>query len=291
MVRALGPGAPQARRGQLHWHRRDSLGPWQRGGRLHVAAHKAQSLNQLWSQRAQTPTQRGSRAPGTHPEQSPTMPVDLVDERQEAVRPFAMAPVNLVDANGADPFELAVRQAPVHAPLDRTINRFPTHPKAASGFTPGQAACPTGQKSHHRLGQRPLAFTPRQIFHHDPVRSTDHPARSIAEPHRNLPQRHEAPTALLHHVISRTRLEALRTAAMNSLVRLHPDFNPGRYPAAQTNALVNKSHKMLNPVEDGFNFQLHRWSPARWFAFVFNSQTTRIHSDQRLPFYNMARLC
>ena len=121
------------------------------------------------------------------------------------------------------------------------------------------------------------------------MRSTDHPARSIAEPHRNLPQRHEAPTALLHHVISRTRLEALRTAAMNSLVRLHPDFNPGRYPAAQTNALVNKSHKMLNPVEDGFNFQLHRWSPARWFAFVFNSQTTRIHSDQRLPFYPRAR--
>jgi hypothetical protein len=42
---------------------------------------------------------------------------------------------------------------------------------------------------------------------------------------------------------------------------------------------------MLQAVQNGFNFQLHRWSLVRWFAFLFNSQTKRSRRDQRCLFY------
>ena len=50
------------------------------------------------------------------------MTVDLIDHGQIVVCPLAFAPVNLVHPNGLHPFELPMRQAPVHEPLHRTIN-------------------------------------------------------------------------------------------------------------------------------------------------------------------------
>ena len=68
------------------------------------------------------------------PTASAGMPVDLVDDGQKIVRPQAMAPMNLVHSDRLDPAQFAVRQAPLHKPLHRTIDRLPTGLEGARGF-------------------------------------------------------------------------------------------------------------------------------------------------------------
>ncbi len=52
--------------------------------------------------------------------------VDLVDDGQKVVRLQAASPMNLVHADGLDPAQFAVRQAPLDKPFHRPIHRFPT---------------------------------------------------------------------------------------------------------------------------------------------------------------------
>src|SRR6516225_1803303 len=49
-------------------------------GLPHVAAHKTQSLDDLWPQRLQSPPQRSLRTSTPHPQQAPAVCVDLVDD-------------------------------------------------------------------------------------------------------------------------------------------------------------------------------------------------------------------
>ena len=68
-------------------------------------------------------------------------------------------------------------------------------------------------------------------------------------------------------------------------MRIERDFDAAGPPvlvALEPDVLENKSWKMLNGVQNGLNLQLHRWSLAGWFAFLFNSQTSPTRRDQRL---------
>lgn len=79
----------------------------------HVAADKAQAIDDLRSERRQPQAQRGLSATRPHPQQTPAVAVNLVDDGQEVFRAQSFAPVNLVDADGLDPFQLAMGQAPL----------------------------------------------------------------------------------------------------------------------------------------------------------------------------------
>src|SRR5262249_42149035 len=64
--------------------------------------------------------------PLSHPQQPSTMSVDLVNHGQEIVGPLTLAPMKLVHADGANVFQLAVRQAPLDKPFHRAKDAFPT---------------------------------------------------------------------------------------------------------------------------------------------------------------------
>ena len=86
-------------------------------------------------------------------------------------------------------------------------------------------------------------------------------------------------------VIPRSGLEATGTLGGDAPVSIQRDFDAAGPPvpvALEPDVLENKSRKMLNGVQNGLNLQLHRWSLAGWFAFLFNSQTSRTRRDQRL---------
>src|SRR5664279_2011962 len=57
---------------------------------------------------------------------------------------------------------------------------------------------------------------------------------------------------------------------------LHRDFDPVSMPAplAEPNLLVNKPYKMLNPVQNRFNFELNGWSPGRALVYCSNHRLT-----------------
>ena len=75
----------------------------------HVAAHKTQPFDDLRPQCLQAPLQRGLRAPAADPQQTPALPVNLVDDGQKVVRLQAASPMNLVYPDGLDSAQLAVR--------------------------------------------------------------------------------------------------------------------------------------------------------------------------------------
>ena len=117
-------------------------------GLPHITADKTQSADDFRSQCLQTPPQRGLRTPAAHPQQTPASGVDLVDHRQEVVRLQAAPPVNFVYANGFDPTQLTVRQAPLHKPFHRPIYRFPTGLERSRRFPPSQ---PTPQRAKNPI--------------------------------------------------------------------------------------------------------------------------------------------
>ena len=161
-------------------------------GLPHVAANKAQPADHLGSQRRQTPTQRGLRPTPPHPQQPPTVTINLVNDGQKVSRPHTLAPVDLVQPDGLNSLQFPVRQTPSHKPFHRTINGLPTGLKSLRRLSPRQPPCPPRQKSHHRRGDGPLAFAPGNMLHHHPVLGTFHSPGRIPKPGHNPPQRHKS---------------------------------------------------------------------------------------------------
>jgi hypothetical protein len=121
------------------------------------------------------------------------MRIDLVDDRQEIVGPQAVAPVNLVDANGLDLPQFAVGQAPLHKPFDRAIHRFPTGLKYQRCLSPAQPAAPPGQESHHGASHRALAVTPGDMLDYGPVLPALDSPWCVEEIGGDSPQGHKQP--------------------------------------------------------------------------------------------------
>jgi hypothetical protein len=60
-------------------------------------------------------------------------------------------------------------------------------------------------------------------------------------------------------------------------VRLQPDFNPalGTFLVAEPNILIDKSHTVLNAIQNRLNLELDSWSPRRGFFCGANFRLTR----------------
>ena len=71
-------------------------------------------------------------------------------------------------------------------------------------------------------------------------------------------------------------LAALRTLAADTLMLLHghleAQFAPGR---AQSDIVIHEADKMLNPVQNRFNFQLHGWSLGFIYSIVFDTDRVK----------------
>ncbi len=244
----------------------------------HVAAHKLHPTDHLLTQGCQAPAQGRLGAPLAHPQQPPTMTVNLVDHRQEIVRSFTPAPVNLVHSDGLDADQLSVRQAPFHKPFHRAINTFPTGAKGPRRLAPRQPPRPPRKKTHHGNRHRPLAIAPGHMFHHHPMLRALDPPGGVKEPYHQAPQRHKQPRARRQLVITGGRFETPRAFAANACVRQNDNLKvagPVLLPAVHANIRINKAGKRLNLVQNGLNFQLHRWSLVGWFVFDFNHKLNR----------------
>src|SRR5664280_1122367 len=232
-------------------------------GLPHIAADKAQPLDQFRPQRLQPAPQRRLRPSFPDPQQTSARRVDLIDHGQEVVRPQPVAPMNLVHAQRFHPQQLALGQAPLHEPFHRAIDRFPTSLEYLRRFSPTQPPRPAGQKAHHGAGHRTFAVTPGNLLHHHAMRGTLDPPRGVAIPGRDSPQRHKLPASFRQTVIARCRSLAQRAAPAHTAMRRDPDLNEVRLPSAAMHPylFVHETRKTLYSIQDGFNLQLNSWSP------------------------------
>src|SRR5206468_788286 len=78
----------------------------------------------------------------------------------------------------------------------------------------------------------------------------------------DAPQRHEQPAPLRQSVIARSRFATFRALAADALMRLnaHVDLQTSSGRTTKLDLLVDETRKMLNPIQNRLNFQLHGWS-------------------------------
>jgi hypothetical protein len=70
----------------------------------------------------------------SHPQQSASAGINLVNQRQEAIGSLPFAPVDFIDAEGFNAHQRAVCQSPFHDPFDRATDIVPTGQKLHVGF-------------------------------------------------------------------------------------------------------------------------------------------------------------
>src|SRR6202041_754529 len=115
----------------------------------HVAAYKLQAFYKFWSELLQPQSKRLRRAPLADPKQAFTPGIDLVDDGQEVIRLLAVSPVNLVYPDEFNAVPFAVKQAILHKPLHRTVDRLPTGSEHRGRLAPAEPSRPAGKKPHH----------------------------------------------------------------------------------------------------------------------------------------------
>ena len=97
--------------------------------------------------------------------------------------------------------EVTVLHAILDYALDRCGNRTPGAAKHLGDRMLGQQFGPFGQKATIGTSQPLLACRPGKLLRADAATSgAAHPARLIAQPHRNIPQRYMAEQASITHV-------------------------------------------------------------------------------------------
>jgi len=250
-------------------------------GLPHVAADKTQAADDFRSEGGQPPAQGRLGAARPNPKQTAAVAVDLIDDGQEVLRTQSLAPVNLVDADGFDSFQFAMRQTPLDKPIHGAVDGLPTGLEGPSRFTPRQPACPAGQEDHHREGHRTFARAPGNVFDADAVLGAVYAAWRVEETRRDSPQRHEMPEPFRQSIVARSGEQALSTLAVHGGVRLAVDVDAQAGVLAQeANLPVNETGKMLNPVQNGLNGQLNSWSPGQGFAVFNNGKLPETLGDQ-----------
>ncbi|MDD2710991.1 MAG: hypothetical protein PHV34_23690 [Verrucomicrobiae bacterium] len=99
-------------------------------GLPHIRADKTQTVHEIRTQFAETSQQSGFGAFFTHPKQTTASRVDLVNQGQKAVGAFALAPMDLVNADGLNSQQRTMFQAPFDNPFHGRSHAF--CPKRAS---------------------------------------------------------------------------------------------------------------------------------------------------------------
>lgn len=239
-------------------------------GLPHVAANEAQSGDDFGAQSIELPAQRGFGPSRSHPQQSMSAGVDLVDDDEKVRRPAALSPVDLVDADGVNVTQLPM--LPLDEPFDRTAHGLPTDVEEPGGFAPGQASGQSRQERHHRGRHRALAVAPGEVLDHHPVLVALGATRSIKDKHRDRPERDKALPAFRQAVVARAGLARGRAAGANSGLGFNTDLDVLlALLAGEANLAVHETREGLNPIENGLSVELDGWPP--WLDFGNGLQT------------------
>jgi hypothetical protein len=134
------------------------------------------------------------------------------------------------------------------------------------------------------------------------VLRTFHPSGRIHKIGLNAPQGHEQPKALRQPIITRRWLATFRAFASHAPVSFQANLDaPGLSSrATESDLLINKTRKMLNPVQNCLNFQLHCWPLVSLFrrslpgpkpkVSFFSPSASRINQNTKpAPFHSQGR--
>ena len=116
---------------------------------------------------------------GADPKQASFSLVKLIHQGDKLV--FALAPTDLVDANGRDSIDITMCEAPVDRHFHRSEDSVPTGFKDFSHFLPAQSLAPSGQEPGVRDCKMAFSCSPWQFFDFDPTGWTLHPPWSVEE--------------------------------------------------------------------------------------------------------------
>ena len=186
------------------------------------------------------------------PQQALAVTVDLIDQRQVAL-PAAAG--ELVDADGLDVREVAVREAPVDRHAHGPIDGVPGRGERRGDLLPRQTLGPPGEEPGVGVGQSVLAGGPRQRL--DPyaaARAVD-AAHRVEEDHGDVPQGHEVEAPDRLRVVARGPAPALRARRAGPGARPHPNLEGQLRVLQQPHRLVDERRVLLDPIQD--TLELH----------------------------------
>ena len=135
-----------------------ALGDHLQVGLPHVRADEVQRRAACGAEPVEEALQRRGLAFASDPQQTLAVAVDLIDERQVALPAAAR---ELVDADGLDVREVAVREAPVDRHAHGPIDGIPGRGERRGDLLPRQALGPPGEEPGVGVGQSVLAGGPR----------------------------------------------------------------------------------------------------------------------------------
>ena len=165
-----------------------ALGNHRQVGLPHVRAHEVQRRAACGAEPVEEALQRLGLAFAADQQQTLAVAVDLIDQRQVALPAAAR---ELVDADGLDVREVAVREAPVDGHAHGPIDGVPGRGERRGDLLPRQALGPSGEKPGVGVGQSVLAGGPRDGLDPHSAARAGHAAHRVEEDHGDVPQGHE----------------------------------------------------------------------------------------------------
>jgi len=125
----------------------------------HVTANKPQLPRPCRAEPVEKFLESFGRTVGADPKQASFSLVKLIHQGDKLV--LAFAPADLVDANGSDPIDVTMCEAPVDRHFHRPEDSVPTGFKNFGYFLPAQSLAPSGQKPGVREGEMAFPHSPR----------------------------------------------------------------------------------------------------------------------------------
>ena len=180
------------------------------------------------------------------------MAVDLIDQRQVALPAAAR---ELVDADGLDVGEVAVREAPVDGHAHGPMDGVPGGGERGGDLLPGQALGPPGEEPGVGVGQSMLAGGPRESLDPHAAARAGHAAHGVEEDHGDVPQGYEVEAPDRQRVVTRGPAPALRALCASPGAGPYPDLNALPRVLHQPHRLVDERRVLLDPIQD--SLELH----------------------------------
>ena len=181
-----------------------------------------------------------------HPQQPPTVGVDLVQQGQIVM---ALTKLDFIHAQSSDLVEAAMGEAIVNDVLDGVVDLVPAGPEGACHLRPRQLLRPPRQEAPVDVGQMVLARAPRDLLDdHAAAGFAVHTAHPILQIDGETPERNELePPGFGGRVIGGRQL----TAAAALCLGVFPGSEAHHDPAAsvQATAFNDKSLELRAPVQ------------------------------------------
>jgi len=161
------------------------------------------------------------------------------------------APLDLVDADGDDPPEVPVREAPLDGHLDGAADVLPARVEHLGDLLPGEALGPGGQKPAVAVGQLTLAVGPGEQLDGDAAARAIHSPPSVDKEDDDLPERHELKEALAKVIVRWPRLAASGAEGLRVRSRSDLDRDGGSAAVQPAHLPVDKTLVPLDPIYSG----------------------------------------